>query len=112
LKSVTPIAVAHPVKLGLAAIVLVVVFATAFPAFAYFGYEAHGRAGISAAAVAAVVCLGAGLVALTFLGLFRKPQQAFTGVGLAMLFRMAIPMATGVVLTKLGGPLLKLAYSG
>lgn len=58
-----------------------------------------------AAAVAAIVCLGAGLIAIIFLALFRNPQQAFHGVGLAMLFRMGIPMAVGVSLTKLGGPL-------
>jgi hypothetical protein len=91
---------------------LIVVFAIAFPAFAYFGYQAHGQAGISAAAVAAVVCLVAGLVAITFLWLFRKPRQAFTGLGLAMLFRMAIPMASGVVLTKLGGPLAEAGVFG
>ena len=44
-------------------------------------------------------------MALSFVALFREPQQAFNGVGLAMLFRMAIPMTTGVVLTKLGGAL-------
>ena len=88
------------------------VFATTFPVFAYFGFRAHGEAGVLAAVVAAVVCLGAGLVALIFLASFRKPQQAFTGVGLAMLFRMAIPMATGAVLTKLGGPLAQAGVFG
>ena len=91
---------------------LVAVFAIAFPGFAYYGHSSHGEAGVWAAAVAAVVCLGAGLVALTFLSLFREPRQAFNGVGLAMLFRMAIPMATGVVLTKLGGPLAEAGVFG
>jgi hypothetical protein len=72
----------------------------------------HGQSGVLAAAVAAIVCLGAGLVALTCFALFRDPQVAFTGVGLAMLIRMAIPMATGVVLTKLGGPLAEAGVFG
>jgi hypothetical protein len=84
---------------------LVAVFAIAFPGFAYYGHQAHGQAGVWAAAVAAVVCLGAGLMALVFLSIFREPLQAMNGIGLAMLFRMAIPVATGVILTNLGGPL-------
>ena len=91
---------------------LVAAFAIAFPAFAYYGHHAHGQAGLAAAAVAAVVCLGAGLVALTFLALFREPQQAVSGVGLAMLFRMAIPMVVGIFLTKHGGPLAEAGVLG
>ncbi|MCA9141728.1 MAG: hypothetical protein H6823_22680 [Planctomycetaceae bacterium] len=91
---------------------LVCAFAIAFPAFAYFGHESHGQAGVLAAAIAAAVCLGAGLVALVFINLFRKPQQAFNGVGMAMLFRMAIPMGVGVVLTKVNGPLAEAGLFG
>lgn len=91
---------------------LVVVFAIAFPGFAYYGQQYHGHAGVLAAVVAAAVCLVAGLVALTFLALFREPQQAFNGIGLAMLFRMAIPMVAGVVLTNLGGPLAEAGVFG
>ncbi len=88
------------------------VFVIAFPGFAYYGHQAHGQAGIRAAGVAAFVCLAAGLVALTFLALFRDPRQAFNGIGLAMLFRMAIPMTTGVVLTNIGGPLAEAGVFG
>ena len=91
---------------------LVIVFATAFPAFAYYGHQAHEQAGVLAAAVAAIVCLGAGLVAISLLAFFRSPQQAFHGVGLAMLFRMAIPMAVGLFLAKLGGPLAEAGVFG
>lgn len=112
LNRINPTAPARPLRLSYAAFLLVVVFAIAFPVFAYFGHQAHGQAGVLAALVAAVVCLGAGLVAITFLAIFREPQVAFNGVGLAMLFRMAIPMATGVVLTKLGGPLAEAGVFG
>ncbi|MEX0819658.1 MAG: hypothetical protein WD070_08685 [Pirellulaceae bacterium] len=91
---------------------LIATFAVAFPGFAYFGHQSHGQVGVTAAAVAAIVCLGAGLVALTFLALFREPQQVVSGVGLAMLFRMAIPMLIGVVLTSLGGPLAEAGVFG
>ncbi len=91
---------------------LVAVFAVAFPAFAYYGHQTHGLAGVAAAAVAAVVCLAAGFIAITFLALFRDPQQSVNGVGLAMLFRMAIPMAVGFFLTKLNGPLAEAGVFG
>ena len=112
MKSVTPATATRAFSLSRAAFLLVAVFAIAFPGFAYYGHSAHGEPGVWAAAVAAVVCLGAGLVALIFLSLFREPLQAFNGVGLAMLFRMAIPMTTGVLLTKLGGPLAEAGVFG
>lgn len=93
-------------------ILLVAVFAITFPAFAYYGHQTHGQTGVLAAAVAAVVCLGAGLVALIVLALFREPQQVVCGVGLAMLFRMAIPMSIGIFLGKLGGPLAEAGVFG
>lgn len=105
MKPVTAATATRPLSLSRAAILLVAVFGIAFPAFAFYGHQTHGQSGVWAATVAAVVCLGAGLTALTFLALFSAPQQAFNGVGLAMLFRMAIAMAAGIVLTKLGGPL-------
>ena len=103
---------APALSLTRAAILLVVVFAIAFPAFAYYGHQTHGPTGVLAAVVAAIVCLGAGLVAITFLAWFRNPQQAFSGVGFAMLFRMAIPMTVGFFLTKLGGPLAEAGVFG
>ena len=112
MNQVTPSAGARRFNLSRATLLLVAVFAIAFPAFAYVGHQTHGRAGLWAAAVAALVCLGAGLIALTFLALFRDPMQAFNGVGLAMLFRMAIPMAAGIFLTKLGGPLAEAGVFG
>ena len=99
-------------SLSRAAILLVAVFAIAFPGFAYYGHQSHGAEGVWAAVVAAVVCLGAGLVALVFLALFREPLQTMNGIGLAMLFRMGIPMATGVILTNVGGPLAEAGVFG
>ncbi len=87
-------------------------FGVAFPAFAFYGNQGHGRAGIVAAGIAAITCWGAGFVALVFISLFRNPQQAFNGVGLAMLFRMAIPMAVGFVVTKLSEPLAEAGVFG
>ena len=112
LKPVTPATATRALTLSRAVILLIAVFLVAFPGFAYYGHVTHGEPGVWAAVVAAIVCLGAGLVALTLLSLFREPLQAFNGVGLAMLVRMAIPMATGVVLTKLGGPLAEAGVFG
>lgn len=99
-------------RLTRAALLLTVVFGIAFPAFAFYGNQGHGRTGVIAAAVAAITCWGAGIVALVFISLFRNPQQAFNGVGLAMLFRMAIPMAVGFMVTKVSGPLAEAGVFG
>jgi hypothetical protein len=103
---------ASPFSLKRAALLLVVVFAIAFPAFGYYGHQSHGQDGVLAAAVAAIVCLGAGLLSMSFFVVFREPLQVMNGVGLAMLVRMAIPMVVGIVLTKRGGPLAEAGVFG
>lgn len=108
----TPVPANRVFSLTRALVLLVGVFAIAFPVFALYGHRVHGSAGVWAATVAAAVCLGAGLVALIFLALFREPLQVLNGVGLGMLFRMAIPLVAGVVLTNLGGPLAEAGVFG
>ncbi len=93
-------------------VVLTAVFAVTLPIFACFGYQSHGEVGIMAAVVAAAICWIAGLVALAFLVLLRQPQQVVNAIGLSMLFRMGIPMAAGIFLTSLGGPLAEAGVFG
>ncbi|MCA9124201.1 MAG: hypothetical protein H6822_34140 [Planctomycetaceae bacterium] len=95
-----------------AALLLTGFFIITFPAFAIYGNQAHGRAGIVASVVAAFTCWVAGVVALAFVSAFRRSHNAFNGVGLAMVCRMMIPMAVGFVATKLSGPLAEAGVFG
>ena len=87
-------------------------FALSLPIFAYFGFRSHGTAGVVAACIAAGICWGAGLLALTLFALFRDPQQVVSAVGLSMMMRMGIPMLAGIFLTKTGGPLVEAGVFG
>lgn len=94
----------RPVSAGL---LLTLAFVLALPAFAYYGFTHHGTVGVFAALLAAAICWGAGLLALSVFAILRTPDQAVNAVGLAMLIRMAIPLLAGIFLTIGGGPLVE-----
>ena len=77
-------------------ILVIGVLVAVFPAFAGYGYWAHGEIGVAAAAVAAVVCLVGGLAGWAAMIPFRGPQ-AVNGVLLGMLVRQGLvqPTRTG-----------------
>lgn len=59
-----------------------------------------------AAAIAGAICWAGALSALLLIGLFRASQnQMVSATLLGMLFRMGLPLVTGLVLTRNGGPL-------
>jgi hypothetical protein len=91
---------------------LTVAMAFAFPAFAFFGFSQHGQTGVLAAAVAGAICWGAGLMALLCVALLRQPEMLMNALGLAMIVRMSIPMGAGLLLAKLGGPLVEAGVFG
>ncbi len=87
-------------------ILVIGVLVAVFPAFAGYGYWAHGEIGVAAAAVAAVVCLVGGLAGWAAMIPFRGPQ-AVNGVLLGMLVRMTVPLAAALLLFLRGGPLVR-----
>jgi len=88
------------------------VIAIAFPAFAAYGYAQHGVIGVLAAGVAGGICWAAGSIAILFVTLLRDPDQVISAIGLAMMFRMGIPLVAGIFLMKLGGPLAEAGVFG
>lgn len=98
-----------PVGAGL---LLTMTFAVALPLFVYFGFQTHRNSGVAAAFIAAGICWGAGLLALSVFAILRDPQQVINAVGLSMMIRMGIPMLAGIFLTKTGGPLVEAGVFG
>lgn len=83
-----------------------------FPLMAAGGYWRSGTDGISAAAVAGLVNGTAALAALGLLGRLRNTPWVIQGILAGMLIRMALPMAAGVTLLRVGGPLAKAGVFG
>jgi len=59
---------------------------------------------VIAAVIAAVACLLASASALVVTFILRGPATGVSGVLLGMMFQSGLPMASGVLLTSLGGP--------
>lgn len=76
-----------------------------FPAFAWFGYSQHGLTGLAAAAIAGGICWLGALLALVCSAMFQGPQQAANSMMLGMMFRMGLPLGTGLLLTMQKGAL-------
>ena len=91
---------------------LVGLMLAAFPAFAIYGYSIHGLVGLAAAAVAGTVCLFGATMALLCQGLTRSGPNVVGGLLLGMAFRFGIPLATGLILYRLGGPLAEAGVFG
>ena len=91
---------------------LTLTFVLAFPVFGYFAFRVHGWDGVAAAAVAALICWVAGVIALAMVFVFPEPQQVANAVGLGMLVRMGIALLAGIFFTKTGGPLVDAGVFG
>ncbi|HJN09949.1 MAG TPA: hypothetical protein QF564_14780 [Pirellulaceae bacterium] len=77
-----------------------------FPIIGAYAFNAHGTNGLIAAALAGAICWSGAMIALLLVLLFRNsPNQMISATLLGMLFRMGLPLVTGVVLTRAGGPL-------
>lgn len=51
-------------------------------------------------------------MALLCVALLRQPEMLMNALGLAMIVRMSIPMGAGLLLAKLGGPLVEAGVFG
>jgi hypothetical protein len=85
------------------AVVLVVVGA----ALAFWRFEVAGAMGITAAALAAAICLVGAVSAFLTTALVRSPQAAVGGVLLGMAFRMGFPLIVLLAVLQQGGPLME-----
>lgn len=74
------------------------------PLLGLYASGAHGTAGWQAAAWAGALCWGAGLSALAIMARSRGPN-AVSGMLLAMLVRLGVPMAVCIAVDSLGGSL-------
>lgn len=77
----------------------------AFPCFAWYGHAASGMIGVTAAALAGIVCLVAGWAALFAVGATRGGPNAVSGMLLATGFRLGLPLAVGLIVQTSGSPL-------
>jgi hypothetical protein len=99
-------------RLGIACAVLSGVTLVALGGFAWYGYAMHGLAGLAAALVAAGVCWAGALLALLLTEVLRSPQQGASGPLLGMVTRLGLPLATGILLDRRGGPLANAGVFG
>jgi len=88
--------------LGVTVLVYALVAATAVSLF--------GAAGVWAATVAMLVCLGGGVLALVATHWVKGPMQPLATVALGMLARVAAPLACCMVLMIQRGPLLEAGF--
>ena len=92
---------ALPLQSAVLALVVVVVFGLVAPVAG----SLKGVAGLTAAAVAAALCLAGAGVALLASRLPRGPNGAMVGMLLGMTARMGIPLGVGFLFHIRGGPL-------
>ena len=103
----------RPTSVPFACVLLSLTLLIAFPAIAGYGYSNHGENGVLAAALAGGICWIGALIALVLVGLFRSSHnQMVSATLLGMLFRMGLPLVTGLALTRAGGPLAEAGLFG
>ncbi len=86
------------------------VLAASYLLLAPFVYRLQGADGLSAAAVAAVVCLVSALAGLLVSQCFSGPDHALAGVLVGMGFRMTLPLTVCVVAQLQGGALAQAGF--
>jgi hypothetical protein len=86
-------------------VLLTTAMVSAFPAFAVVGYWRSGYSGLGASAVAGGVCWMAALMSLLLMCVLRGSPYLLHAFLLGMLFRMGLPLAVGVALSRSGSPL-------
>ena len=103
-----------PGKRGLlkASFLLTATLLTAFPLFAWFGYQRSGEAGIAAAAIAGAVCWFGALSALVLVARSRDSAAAVNATLMGMFLRLGLPLLTGIVLQQSQGELARAGVFG
>jgi hypothetical protein len=84
---------------------LALVLAAATAATAWWGSSRTGSSGAYAALLAGGVCLTSSTLALTISFLGQRFDQPIAGTLGGMIFRLGLPLATGLAIQSLGGPL-------
>ena len=92
-------------NLATCALLLLLAVLAGFAIVAPFAYDRHGVDGVLATATAAGVCWSAASLALVASALVRGQFAGFHAMILGMFFRVGLPLAAGVYLTKRGGSL-------
>lgn len=108
----TPSTAPGPLSLTASLLWLSLVLAGTFLLVGGYTYSQQDAEGLRATTVAWLVCWGAGSLALMVVRLMRTPERAISGMLLANLIRMGLPLATGVVLQYQGGPLAEAGVFG
>jgi hypothetical protein len=81
------------------------------PLLGLFASSSHGEAGWIAGLSAAGLCWVAGMVALAIVSFSRGPN-AVSGLLLAMMVRLGVPMAVGLAVDSSGGLLAQAGFFG
>jgi len=89
--------------LSCAVLALVIALSTAI--LAVWGWSRSGTPGLFAALVAGAVCGLSGNLALVITFLGQRTGNPIAGLLGGMLFRLGLPLATGLAVNSLGGPL-------
>jgi hypothetical protein len=92
--------------------VLTLTLLTAFPLFAWFGFERSGQAGVAAAAVAGAVCWFGALAALVLVARARDSAAAVNATLIGMFLRLGLPLVTGILLQQSKGELAQAGVFG
>ena len=92
--------------------VLTATLLTAFPLFAWFGFQRSGQVGVAAAAVAGAVCWFGSLAALVLVARARDSAAAVSATLIGMFLRLGLPLITGIVLQQSKGELAQAGVFG
>jgi hypothetical protein len=84
---------------------LAAVLTVATAAAAWWGWSRAGSSGVLAAAIAGGVCWLSSALALTISFLGQRFEQPIAGILGGMIFRLGLPLATGLAISSLGGPI-------
>ncbi len=83
-----------------------------FPFVAWYLHEQVGPQGLMAAAVAAAICLAAGVLALLVTDLSRSLGNPLAGLFGSILIRTGLPLLAGVAIHSTGGALAEAGAFG
>ncbi len=103
----------RPLSVTIACVLLTAAILVTLPAVAWFGHSQYGMNGLKAAGLAAAICWAGAMIALVLVAVFRTSQQQMVSATLlGMLFRTGLPLLTGMMLTRSGGPIAEAGLFG
>src|SRR5436190_18262854 len=72
----------------------------------------RGMSGVLAASTAAAICWFGSTIALVLAGFLSRSNQGVQGHLLGVFFRLGLPLVTGMILQRAGGPLAEAGVFG